>query len=59
MSDRDQAVESLTVSVLGGTGPQGRGLARRFAGAGLCVVIGSRSSERAAETAGALATATG
>jgi NADPH-dependent F420 reductase len=59
MRDLDQAVENLTVSVLGGTGPQGRGLARRFAAAGLCVVIGSRSSERAKETASALATATG
>ena len=36
-----------TVAVLGGTGPQGRGLARRFAAAGLPVVIGSRSAERA------------
>ncbi len=39
------------VSVLGGTGPQGRGLARRFAAAGIPVVIGSRSAERAAATA--------
>nr|WP_221634534.1 NADPH-dependent F420 reductase [Nocardioides luti] len=48
-----------TVSVLGGTGPQGRGLARRFAAAGLTVVIGSRSAERAGETAAELAEATG
>ena len=48
-----------TVAVLGGTGPQGRGLARRFAAAGLAVVIGSRSAERAGETAAELATATG
>jgi NADPH-dependent F420 reductase len=47
-----------TVSVLGGTGPQGRGLARRFAAAGLTVVIGSRSAERAADTAAELASAT-
>ncbi|MFC4787224.1 NADPH-dependent F420 reductase [Nocardioides sp. MAHUQ-72] len=46
-----------TVSVLGGTGPQGRGLARRFAAAGLPVVIGSRSAERAGETAAELAAA--
>ena len=54
--------ESLTnksVAVLGGTGPQGRGLARRFAAAGLPVVIGSRSAERAGETAQTLADATG
>ena len=44
-----------TVAVLGGTGPQGRGLARRFADAGLPVVIGSRSAERANETAETLA----
>jgi NADPH-dependent F420 reductase len=48
-----------TVSVLGGTGPQGRGLARRFAAAGIPVVIGSRSPERAAETATALTEAVG
>ncbi len=44
-----------TVAVLGGTGPQGRGLARRFAAAGLPVVIGSRSAARAAATAADLA----
>lgn len=49
----------LTVAVLGGTGPQGRGLARRWAAAGAHVVIGSRSAERAAETAAELAGATG
>src|SRR5688500_1609774 len=47
------------VAVLGGTGPQGRGLARRFAGAGIPVVIGSRSAERAAAVATELAEATG
>jgi 8-hydroxy-5-deazaflavin:NADPH oxidoreductase len=46
-----------TVAVLGGTGPQGRGLARRFAAAGLPVVIGSRSVERAEEAAAQLASA--
>jgi NADPH-dependent F420 reductase len=44
----------ITISVLGGTGPQGRGLARRFAAAGLSVVIGSRSLNRAIETAAEL-----
>lgn len=47
------------VVVLGGTGPQGRGLARRFAAAGLSVVIGSRSAQRAAGIAAELAAATG
>jgi 8-hydroxy-5-deazaflavin:NADPH oxidoreductase len=36
-----------TLAFLGGTGDQGRGLARRFAMAGHPVVIGSRSAERA------------
>ena len=53
------SLTSTTVAVLGGTGPQGRGLARRFAAAGLPVVIGSRSADRANETAGTLAEATG
>jgi NADPH-dependent F420 reductase len=39
--------ESAVLAVLGGTGEQGRGLARRFALAGHDVVIGSRSAERA------------
>ena len=47
------------VAVLGGTGPQGRGLARRWAAAGIPVVIGSRSAERATATATELAEATG
>ena len=37
----------MRVGILGGTGPQGRGLARRFAAAGHEVAIGSRSAERA------------
>jgi 8-hydroxy-5-deazaflavin:NADPH oxidoreductase len=40
--------------VLGGTGPQGRGLARRFAAGGLTVVLGSRSAERAVSAAAEL-----
>lgn len=40
-----------TVGVLGGTGQQGRGLARRFAAAGLPVVLGSREADRAREAA--------
>lgn len=41
---------TLTVGVLGGTGNQGRGLALRWADAGISVIIGSRVAERA-ETA--------
>ncbi|WP_159775297.1 NADPH-dependent F420 reductase [Streptomyces sp. HM190] len=43
--------EQFKIAVVGGTGPQGRGLAYRFAVAGHTVTIGSRSAERAAETA--------
>jgi hypothetical protein len=39
--------EQLTLGLLGGTGPQGRGLALRFAAAGHRVLLGSRSAERA------------
>jgi hypothetical protein len=42
------------VAILGGTGDQGRGLARRFAAAGLPVVLGSRDADRAAGVAEAL-----
>lgn len=44
-------IGDLTVGVLGGTGPQGKGLAFRWAKAGLKVVIGSRSADRAETTA--------
>jgi 8-hydroxy-5-deazaflavin:NADPH oxidoreductase len=44
-------IGGLTVGVLGGTGPQGKGLAFRWAKAGLKVVIGSRSADRAETTA--------
>ena len=37
----------MKVSVLGGTGEQGRGLAQRLARAGQSVMIGSRSADRA------------
>jgi 8-hydroxy-5-deazaflavin:NADPH oxidoreductase len=36
-----------TIAVLGGTGQQGSGLARRFARAGADVIVGSRDPERA------------
>jgi hypothetical protein len=52
-------VAGRTVAVLGGTGPQGRGLARRFAAAGLTVVVGSRSRDRAAAVAAELAESVG
>jgi NADPH-dependent F420 reductase len=40
-----------TIGILGGTGDQGRGLAYRWAVAGLDVVIGSRDAQRARATA--------
>jgi NADPH-dependent F420 reductase len=40
-----------TVAILGGTGKEGSGLARRWAAAGYRVIIGSRSAERAAQAA--------
>jgi len=39
-----------TIAVLGGSGHQGRGLARRFAQAGASVVVGSRDAARARAT---------
>ncbi|MCW2866700.1 MAG: reduced coenzyme oxidoreductase [Marmoricola sp.] len=48
------SITDCTIAVLGGTGPQGRGLARRFAAAGLKVVIGSRTEQRAGLVAEAL-----
>jgi 8-hydroxy-5-deazaflavin:NADPH oxidoreductase len=48
-------LETQTIGVLGGTGPQGKGLALRWAVAGLRVVIGSRSTERAEQAAAELA----
>jgi NADPH-dependent F420 reductase len=37
----------LTIGILGGTGPEGQGLAYRWGKAGYHVVIGSRSAEKA------------
>lgn len=41
----------MTIAIVGGTGPEGLGLALRFARAGEAVVIGSRDAKRAAESA--------
>ena len=45
----------LTVSILGGSGALGSGLARRLVNAGYDVVIGSRQQDKAAATAATLA----
>src|SRR5262249_6258993 len=58
MSDQQAAatpdVATLAIGILGGTGDQGRGLARRSALAGNPVIIGSRSTERAVAAAQSL-----
>jgi 8-hydroxy-5-deazaflavin:NADPH oxidoreductase len=40
-----------TIAIIGGTGPQGKGLGYRFAKGGHDVILGSRSEERAIEAA--------
>jgi hypothetical protein len=45
--DQTPPLDGLVIAILGGTGEQGRGLARRFAMAGHPVIIGSRSYDRA------------
>lgn len=40
-----------SIALIGGTGPEGKGLAARFAKAGHEVIIGSRSAERGEEAA--------
>lgn len=47
MADISTTHQLADVAVIGGTGPQGSGLALRFARAGHRVVLGSRSVERA------------
>jgi NADPH-dependent F420 reductase len=49
--DSADDVARLVIGVLGGTGDQGRGLARRLAMAGSRVIIGSRDAGRAAAAA--------
>jgi NADPH-dependent F420 reductase len=39
------------IALIGGTGPEGQGLALRLARAGHAIIIGSRSSDRAEDTA--------
>jgi len=44
----------VTITIVGGTGPEGSGLAMRWARAGESVIIGSRDAQRAAESAAKL-----
>jgi len=48
-----------SIGILGGTGPLGRGLARRFAASGVDVVLGSRDPDRARAAAALLPTGSG
>ena len=61
MTDASEPIDptTLTVGVLGGTGNQGRGLALRWAAAGISVIIGSRAAERAETAAQECREATG
>ncbi|SDD15783.1 hypothetical protein SAMN05660690_3592 [Geodermatophilus telluris] len=51
----ERPVGELVVGVLGGTGPQGRGLAVRLASVGQRVLVGSRDDARAREVAASVA----
>ena len=44
----------MTVGIIGGTGPQGKGLALRLASAGIPIVLGSRNQERSTQIASEL-----
>ncbi|WP_204690675.1 NADPH-dependent F420 reductase [Geodermatophilus bullaregiensis] len=48
-------MDELVIGVLGGTGPQGRGLAVRLAAVGQRVLLGSRDADRAGEVAAQVA----
>ena len=50
---------SRTIAIVGGTGPEGSGLAQRWARAGQRIIIGSRSVARAQEKAQEIAAQTG
>ncbi len=50
-------LSNLVIGVLGGTGDQGRGLARRLAMVGHRIILGSRSAERASAAAESLGAA--
>jgi NADPH-dependent F420 reductase len=50
---------SETIAIIGGTGPEGRGLATRLAMAGHAIVLGSRDAERGAAIAAELAESLG
>ena len=44
----------MSIAIIGGTGPEGSGLALRWAQAGETIILGSRDAQRAADAAGKL-----
>lgn len=48
------SISNMRIGVLGGTGEQGRGLATRWAAAGLRVILGSREATKALEVSGTI-----
>jgi NADPH-dependent F420 reductase len=58
-AEPSQDVATLVVGVLGGTGPQGKGLAFRLSAAGQRVLVGSRDAARAEAAASELNTRRG
>jgi 8-hydroxy-5-deazaflavin:NADPH oxidoreductase len=49
----------VTIAIVGGTGPEGSGLALRWARAGETIIIGSRDAQRALKTARQLSASAG
>ena len=56
LSETGRSRTTYVIGFIGGTGPEGRGLAVRFAAAGYDVVIGSRDHARATDAAGKVQT---
>lgn len=49
----------MIIAIIGGTGPEGSGLAQRWAAAGETVIVGSRNAQRASDAAAAIQKKTG
>jgi 8-hydroxy-5-deazaflavin:NADPH oxidoreductase len=56
---RADSTETYTIALVGGTGPEGKGLATRFALAGHRVILGSRDAARGEEIGRELAASVG
>ena len=53
-ADSTSSAARRPITIIGGTGPAGMGLALRWARAGETIIIGSRDAERAQQTAAAI-----